>query len=1285
MSTEMLDRICGGFRARLKALLFQAGVARAVVLALVLLPVFMFFDWWLHLGWAWRCLTLLIFLGGVIATIRLTLLGPISGKWSNEQVLSYLDSVTEEGEERGMLLDLYELQHETEVQELSSETGRELARAAVADLSPVVDRVRVGESVHRSAVARWTMVAAALAALVVLAIAIPASREYVGIGTVRFFNPFSGTRWPHRTTITLDEPATGWRVAQMESFPVSAEVSGEVPPTVVLAYQSETTGYWIKEKLRVVKDEVKQADGSMLVRHTIKHQFPEVRENLTFYLEGGDYKTNKIDLLISPRPYLKTIQAKYDYPPYARLRDETKESGQLTGLEGTKVEVTFVSSMKLKRAVYRFEKLTQGDEKKPPAIVEDIKIEDDGKTFKKTIVLKHEGSYQIELHEVKGFREAKPERYEMVVTPDYAPEVDITSPARDLVETNRASIPVAFRYNDDFGIAKNGVQFMYSIDGSKPKALSKLITGPLKDFGKGATARFVWDLRKMRDLPEKCELTYFARVRDVNPVGEAVDSNAYRVKVVPDYVVHGDAVERAKRLMTEARIGRYAQRVAWSRSKQWAEKGTGKEDDPLWLEMVEAQETAVRAARAIDGELQTLTTLYNRNHMGQEFMAVRLSEIGRYVARLSGTEHPKIDSSIREATPRSSLEAAPDALKRKRAAELKKFHKHQRLAWLAYSRVLVKLYDWRDLQTSSITARLLYERQKELRGKTIEIAPRYIGKHILDLTDAEQEDLITLGKRQKAIFDTETELERQLVYTIRKAERANPKRLTIIGPLNYAFKLLRDSRTNYHLKRAAKLIAENQPSQIVKNQTDATTALKSVLRGLVRAGERIDKEMPIEQIVGDPPVVPVDEKRPSDGGPEGPDGPDGPDGPIGPIKEPPPPPPPPPADALATAIYQMIELQDDVVARTRFLGKNLAKDDMPRFRMLTRGALLERQDKAVAMGRLALRHASAAKITAASDVLNLVMAELGSSKGLITGQNYSECTRQMQRDTIALLKHLHQRYLGMRQDVTTQVKVNREGGGLDAFKQPYRLRGANLGHAITVIDRMDYAWMLQADVLHKVERFVKFAKASDRPAALEKKNRLAAAKLQGRVLALIGEMDSALGKVTQEEVFEYEQPPQKKTEKPKKITLKWPIAKELGEAGAAGVKAMRDPLSKVAAMIRKGDADAAIVKDLKDIVAQFGTAVTTTRDLFDAIHAREVVIPEEDKPVDGDGSQPPPPEEDWKRLIDKMKDDDKLPAPMRERMIKAMKELEGREVEHKYDVLLKAYYSSFTRREAGTP
>src|SRR5205814_1659239 len=127
----------------------------------------------------------------------------------------------------------------------------------------------------------------------------------------------------------------------------------------------------------------------------------------------GDDTTDTQRISVIERPYLKRIIAHYDYPGYAGLPSRNVEGGQLFGVEGTRVRITFESSMSLKRGVIAF----QG---KPS---EELPLKSPT-TFEKALLLAADGSYSVELYEKNGFREAKPERYEIRVTPYNPPEVE---------------------------------------------------------------------------------------------------------------------------------------------------------------------------------------------------------------------------------------------------------------------------------------------------------------------------------------------------------------------------------------------------------------------------------------------------------------------------------------------------------------------------------------------------------------------------------------------------------------------------------------------------------------------------------------------------------------------------------------------------------------------------------------------------------------------------------------------------------------------------------------------
>ncbi|MEX1097485.1 MAG: hypothetical protein WED34_15675 [Planctomycetales bacterium] len=1266
-----IARLCNAFRTRMKVLLARTGLARLVALAIVLFAAVAALDWWLHLDPVYRVVALALYLAALGGTLWFTLFEPLRRRWSDAEVLAYVDSTVPES--GGMLLDLHELLTERDrIQEVESERGRQLADAAIEDIQAVAEQVRLSEAFHRRTANRWLLGAAGtIALLVVFGLALP---EYLAAGAARLFNPFSLAQWPHLTNIDL--VANTWTVPQLEPFTVTAHVSGSVPQQVTLSYKSESSGYWVKERLDVQEQVTVQAeDGTESPGYVVAYTFPEVREPIRFTLAGGDFETNPQRIEIIHRPYLRNITAAYSFPSYAGLPDRTVPGGQISGLEGTRVRLTFEASMPLKNAVLVLDE-SGSDIQGPqvPAEGEEVamgsallakdaqriplkQIGESGTTFEHSLMLRKNGKYAVELYEPSGnHREAKPEIYDIRVTPDDPPEIELLAPAGDLIETRQASIDVAFRARDKLGLAK--VEFLYRIDEAEPVSLSDRITGPIQQTGTDNTTRFRWELRRMDDLPDSGKLNFFVRVQDNNPTGRGlVESSARQVRLVRPSEFHLEAIEQAKLLEEEARIAWRNQLEAWQLGAKFLESGTGDEDDPVWTALADAQRKSFVAAQQIRYHLDVLTQKHERNHMGRDFMASRLSVISELLNRLTAQEHVAIATGLGNARPKTAAEAQAERLKTTRTQVATAFEPNQKMSVLILERMLRKLYDWRDLQTSTITTKLLYEQQEEVLDLTKEIAPKTIAKEIEDLSDADQEKLITLGKQQTAIFDTETGLEQQLTYLMYKAERQ--KRQSILEPLRAAFGLLRDRRVNDHLKQAAKLIANNQPSDILKNQEQAVRELKIVQEGLLQAGQKVDQDeelslamVPTSAADFDPDLIKPEElaaTKPPIGTEAGSDEPltagehtlELPTLPEG-------------TDAVSAAVRLSVELQDNVLARAKYLSENNTDGEMPRFIKLKLHQLQERQETALKGIDQAIDQAQKAKDAPAEALLLSVKEEFEQSQQLIAVKDVRPPARQIQADSIATLKDMLQ-FLAMTKSIEDGTAENRRLEGVDAFGRNYLLRAGDLDLAVEVLGRIDHARQLQADVVRKLQRFQAHPAEGEPIAKLEQSNRQRAAAAQkqvGRLIDEIGEKTAGLSTEVVERV------------------------RQTGVGALAGLK-----LGEAGDRVAADRNDPQLVASLEEAGR---TLTTTLQSLRDLLEERVRTEPE----VIAAAEPPKMTPEEFARLTsrdylaERLKGETSLPPEVRDKMVRALE----RDFPEKYRNLLGAYYASFVKaQENGAP
>ncbi len=1222
MEPNTLNHLCNGFRRRLRTLLVRAGVCRVAVAAVVLLPALLALDWWLHLSSVWRCLALLAFLAAVGTVAWWTLLAPLTRRWSDEEVFAYMDSAAPD--RQGMLLDLHQLALREGIPELGSARGAELAAAAVVSLASRLDQAETWETVRSDAVGRWLKAAGALLVLF-LAAAIPL-HDYLAIGCQRLFNPFSARRWPHRTTITLREPGTGWTIPQMEAFTVDAIVTGARPPQVLLAYRAWGTGYWMREKLEV------RDDGA------VRYTFPEVREPIDFYVRGGDYTTDVQRIQIVARPYLKRITAQYDYPVYAGIPNRTVEGGQLVGLEGTKVRLVFESSMALKSARFVLE----------GKAAEELPLS--SKTsFEKTLWLSADGSYTVELYEAHGFREARPERYEIRVTPDNPPEVELLAPGRNLTSTARASFQVAFRARDDFGLKR--VEFLHQLDSGPPAPLTDRITGPLDPKGKAMDARFTWDLRKM-DLPKTGVVSYWVKVQDVNPTGRGtIETPKLQVKLVKPSEFHFETFEQAKRIEAEARVAWESQFAAWELGKQWPEKGTGKEDDPVWQELKDKQELAIRAAKAMEGYLHELAEQYEQNDMAREFMAGRLGVVTELLRRVTEKEHPAIESGLRQARPKTDADAAAERLRQLRAAALAAFADNQKLALLHIEALVKRLFDWRDLQTTLIRSTLLHEEQGEVLELTEKIAPKTLGWEIEDLADAVQDRLLTLGKRQRTLFDVETELERELEFQLHRAELQ--QRRSILDPLRAAYKGLRENRVNDNLKLAARGIESNQAFQIVNNQKAALHVLSIVKGGLIQAGHKVEPEPEITLAMAPSKIIEMQPKpkvepeatsettEVAEGTETSPISPEEllANLPLG-------------SDPVTMAVNVCWEAQDAVLARTRYLAENSTPAEMPRYVRLKQGILLEAQAGALKAADMALAAAEKAGSVPIRQMLAGVKAEFLQSRDLIQGMELSGGTQQLQGDSMRTLDDLRRRYIPLEKSVSDAAEENRRRDGADAFNRRYLICGKDLEQALGILADLNHALLCQRDVVRKLARFAKLPQ--DRPALakIEQGNRATAAaeqKQAGELLASVGKRSAALSPEA---------------------------APRVQDSGVGQLLNLK--LAPAADEIQSGTRDQALAAPLQEAADLISQALTNLKDLLG-----ERVKPTLAKAGPEEKQKREITLEEWQKmrspevLRERLKADTRLPAPVREIMLRAL----SKDFPPKYRELLASYYASFLAEE----
>ena len=938
-----------------------------------------------------------------------------------------------------------------------------------------------------------------------------------------------------------------WSIPQLESVKVNALVTGEIPSQATLIYKSN--GFEIKEKINVSKN------------GNLEYEFPSVKEELTFYIIAGDYETRKQTISVIQRPFLKKITADYKFPPYAGVPNKKVESGQLTGIEGTEVTVTFESSMELSKAVFNLEGVGKEDLKQV-----------NGTTYTKTILLEKNGAYNIELYEKSGFRESKPERFEIKVDPDAKPEIEILAPGRNLSETKNASIEISFKVSDDFGIKTLGVYYKIN-DAAEYKLLSDKITGKIAVGGKKSEVKFDWDFKKM-DVPESTIIKYYIKAQDVNPTGNGVtQSPEYEIELIKPSVFHQEAILKAKVLITEGMIAWKNSLDAYNESRAWLPKAENKVDDAVWNSMVDKQEAAIRAVDAMNSQLAILTDKYERNRMQKEFMSVRLNSVITDIKNMTTKEMSITQEKIRGAKPKNDAEAGK--VKELRTAAYAAFEVHQKMSVLYMERILKKLFDWRDLQDCTIKTTNIFERQTDILAKTVELAPRLIGKEFLDLSDEDQTALTDLGKQQKSIYEAEDSMEKLLEYLMARA-KIN-KRKSIQVPLDVAFKYLRTKRVNDTLKKIDQLIGNNQCSMVTGDQKNVADVMNVVKGGLVKAGMEVEPDQPLSGEIAPPTDLedPKEDPKEKDKPPVVATTVDTPE-PEGEAKDETPE----KAleklivgdDALSTAILFTIDIEEKIRARLKYLAGLKDPKVMPRLKKLKIRRMEELQTGAGDVIKKAIEIADKDKKEFVSKELKRTQAHFVESNKLIAAKDTSE-THQLFIE--ACNAHMNNLILliAKEKDINGIVEEHTRQKGKDSFGRDFLAQEADLKLLSESSIELFKTYIYQSHINSGVSRFAKNPAESAEMKALE-------ATIRKTIAALEGEVKTAI---------EAEKAKAEKLTEPVKVKYK----------AYDGYKAFAVDLGKTAEAIGAGKDDAATTAETKAFNNDLAGFISSLKDLME--------------------------------------------------------------------------------------
>jgi hypothetical protein len=177
--------------------------------------------------------------------------------------------------------------------------------------------------------------------------------------------------------------------------------------------------------------------------------------------DGDSHKPHKVTVL--PRPAVTKIEARQVYPAYTALGTQPKQLGDLTILQGSRLQLAITVNKPLKRAgpteLANYVHLIGSDKDLP------LKLDDaDSKQLAGEIDLPPGTTgFSIHLTDEHGLRSKDPAVYRVDLLPDKAPTVRMLLPTRkEVLLVREARHRLIFEATDDYAIGK--VTLKYKVD-----------------------------------------------------------------------------------------------------------------------------------------------------------------------------------------------------------------------------------------------------------------------------------------------------------------------------------------------------------------------------------------------------------------------------------------------------------------------------------------------------------------------------------------------------------------------------------------------------------------------------------------------------------------------------------------------------------------------------------------------------------------------------------------------------------------------------------------------------
>lgn len=577
------------------------------------------------------------------------------------------------------------------------------------------------------------------------------------------------------------------------------------PQEVTLAFAEE--GIAVEQRLAVKQD----SNG------TFSYQFASLKNSLhyAFDIEGISSKQYKIS--VTDRPFVRSLSIVITPPAYSQLpRQQLDENiGDVLALAGSKIHWSITSNKKIGKGFIVFK---DGS---------DIPLQKNGNGFTASYVAMHPTSYYVELEDTKGITTNTVIEYSINIIPDAFPTVEILSPGKNIDVTEKMSLPMTFKVNDDFAVRR--LQLSYRLVQSRfAQAEQRYASVALFDTMHLAdgVVDYEWNLSSLGLVPEDV-VEYYAEVFDNDDVNgpKSGRSQTYLLRLPSLEEVfadadkaHNDALKTMEQALKEAeelkkKVDELSNDMKRNQTMEWQKQ---KKAEELAKKYQEIQKKVDDVRKQTE---EMMENLQRNNVLSQETLEKYL-ELQKVMQELNSPEFQEAMKRMQQAMQSISPEQMREAIQQAQFSE-EQFRK-------SIERTINLL---KRIQVEQKVDEAVKRAQEMMREQEA------IQKETEQLKEGDSQKAEDLARRQEEVNKKLEELQASLDDVHEKMEEF-PKEMPL-DKLEEAQRSADDKQMKEAIKQSAQQLRSKQRQQAVAQQQQAQSGMQELSEQLSELQEQL--------------------------------------------------------------------------------------------------------------------------------------------------------------------------------------------------------------------------------------------------------------------------------------------------------------------------------------------------------------------------------------------------------------------------------------------------------------